>query len=153
MDPTVTIAIITAGVSIVSLFVTRYLQRRVELEKELLERKIPIYSSLIDSAGPVLDAVRSGREVPRMKVTKEVFTWGSNHVVTAYLLFRANSLISDEPDYEELRELFVDLLVAIRKDLGYGDLEQTEIGKIGRELLAKIFTYDSLEAASLRREP
>ena len=117
MDTTILVAIIVAVTGILGHFTTHALDRR----NDLRNRKIPIYTELLESIQTALHVLRNNEAVTlKAEVTSKVVTWGSHEVVFAYAQLRSH-LRSQEPNVPEIKKCFGDLLAGIRKDLGHAD--------------------------------
>lgn len=119
----------TVIVSLVSVLVSKYLERRANILAHLREKKIPTYEKIINFIFSITFADKLGKNRPTEKdvmqfmaeITQELVIWGSDDMLNAFYDFRKKSI---ENSYEETRNpynvLFAveDLLLAIRKDLG-----------------------------------
>lgn len=117
METNVLIAIIGASATVITVFITQYLARRMDLHA----RKIPIYTELLEAIQVAVRALKTkGAVTLKLEVTARVVTWGSNEVVLAYAELRMH-LKSNEPNVPEIKKALGVLLAEIRKDLGHAD--------------------------------
>lgn len=134
LDTTLSATIITASVTFIIAVITvvlgKYYERRLTIEKELREKKIPIYSEFIEF---YIDLFSQKREISTdemekyfVKFTKQLIIWGSDDVINKWSKFRVKLVNNQEnfsafSDYEKIKEWMLEfeaLLLAIRKDTG-----------------------------------
>ncbi len=128
------VAIIAASasvmVSIVSLVVSKALDRRAALLQELRAKKTPIYEQFISTLYKVVFASNLGKEISQEELieffadfTEKLTIWGSDDVIKAWRAFRLSlpesAPISERESSAETLFQYESLLFAIRKDLGH----------------------------------
>ncbi len=128
----------TVIVSVFSVVVSRYLEARATIRKELREKKIPVYEDLISFMFKILMASKTGKEVSEKEMiqfmsdfTQRSMVWAADDVLNAWIKFRGASI--DEAAMKanpfELMFIYEDLIRAIRKDLGHKNKDLTK-GKL-----------------------
>lgn len=145
VNPTVAAASVAAGVaaivSVATVVLGRYFERRAQIELALREAQLPIYQELItvlmamlkqsgDSAVDSLsDEERSAWVVSHMRrLTPQLITWAGDDVLVKWSAYRRQA--GDLEWQQSLRRLG-ELLVAIRKDFGYRNRGVTEADVLG----------------------
>jgi hypothetical protein len=121
-------ALTAVAISILSLVLSKYYERRAEVRKEHREKKVPIYEKSIEFWFKVLMSEKSGRKPPSEQeviqflqdFTQELIVWGSDSVLKAFTTFR-ETLISYKGSTAPIQGmlLFEQYLFEIRKDLGH----------------------------------
>lgn len=135
-------AVTTTLVSVLGLTLGRYLERRHQIEVELRERKVPIYTEFVEGLMKFLASSGEGYGRPRSanpevgandidlvaffhKMTPQLMIWASNDVVSKWSVFRRAAGKRESLPYMFMME---ELLTAIRKDLGHpGDLPEGDL--------------------------
>lgn len=126
----VAVAIVAAAstivVSVLTLAITKVVERRVSIQQELRAKKVPVYESIIEMLFRALYAEKLGQESVSqvelmeffVKSTEKMTIWGSDELVEAFGRFRSG-LKPSEP----IMVMFEveDLMLAIRKDLGHSN--------------------------------
>lgn len=132
VDAKLAIGIIGASttiiVSLISILVSKQLDRKAQVLSHLREKKVPIYEEIIDFIFRVTFAEKlekkpiSEQEMVEFvtKFTQELIIWGSDDMIDAFYQFRMES-INNPDDQNPHKIIFVveNLLLAIRKDLGH----------------------------------
>ncbi|MCX5825339.1 MAG: hypothetical protein NTY86_18065 [Deltaproteobacteria bacterium] len=121
-------ALTAVGVSVLSLILSKYYERKAEIRKEHRDRKIPIYEEFIRSWFKILLADKVGekplseQQIAKFLIdfTQKLIIWGSDPVVKAFVIFR-EKLIKEDPKFtpKEGLVLFEKTLYEIRRDLGH----------------------------------
>ena len=121
-------ALTAVAVSIISLVLSKYYERKAEVRKEHRENKVPIYEKSIEFWFKVLMADKAGKKPPGEQeiiqflqgFTQELIIWGSDSVLKSFTNFR-EILISSEkrPNPIEGLLLFEKYMFEVRKDLGH----------------------------------
>jgi hypothetical protein len=116
METTILIALIGTFSSVLLVVVTKYKERIDAIAQSNRERKIPIYEDILKKAGSI--ATRDNKEMSATsELTQKVAAWASTDVLVLYLRFQYEC---DHGTGEtKWVELFSDMVLAIRKDLGY----------------------------------
>ena len=126
VDPGVSAAIVAATatilVSVASVTLGRYLERRHQIEVEIRERKIPIYNTMIAGLIKGLLESKDGQtanlEALFRELTPQLVTWASDDVIKAWKTFKTFSATGD-PDPIPVMFVFENVLKAVRQDLGH----------------------------------
>ncbi|RUQ29197.1 MAG: hypothetical protein EKK68_12980 [Candidatus Competibacteraceae bacterium] len=137
----------TIIVSLMSVLVSKHLERRATISAHLREKKIPTYEKIISFIFIITFADKLGKdrltekEVMQFmaKITQELVIWGSDDMLEAFYNFRKKSIEnSNENKEDSYKILFIveDLLLAIRKDLGHANK------KISRGKILGLFIND-----------
>lgn len=142
-------AIVAAGaaviVSVLSVSIAKYLERRDAIEREIRLKKVPVYESLISFIFGILHLGKHGdtptidEELVRKynSLTENVIVWGSDSVLKQFGEFRVASLRIGKGEGAISALLTLeDLMLAIRRDLGYKN------SKIDRGDLLRLFIND-----------
>lgn len=127
LNPSVGAAIVAASatvlVSVFSVLISKSLEQRATIAKEIREKKVPVYEELIKFVFKVLKATKAGSQLPEQEIiefmidfTQQLIVWGSDEVIAAFHRFRN---LSNTGDSKNVLFLVEDLLLAIRKDLGH----------------------------------
>ena len=128
----------TVIVSVMSVVVSRFLETRTTIRKELREKKIPVYEDLISFMFKILMASKTGDEVTEQDMlkfmsdfTQRSMVWASDDVLNAWIKFRGASTNEAEIIKNPFLLMFVyeDLIRAIRKDLGHKNKDLSQ-GKL-----------------------
>ncbi|MFD8674301.1 hypothetical protein ACFV1A_14590 [Streptomyces seoulensis] len=149
VNPTVAAAAVTAMatvlVTVATLVIGRYLERRKSVEAEIRASKIPVYTRLVSGLmRTVLDPDSSNAdEVAQFlrEITPDLITWASDDVLLAWSKFKRESQVLEA---EDTIFSFEDLLSAIRRDFGHngrrvgeGDLLALFINDIDEQLIRR----------------
>lgn len=117
----------TILVSVISVTVGKYFERKRSIEQELREKKIPMYNGFVEFLFKVLMADKIGKQMSEKdmmmyfsKFTQELMVWGSDEVVSLWSNCRRHFVREDKVDtsFNNMFEL-EKLLLAIRKDTGH----------------------------------
>ena len=134
VDPRLGAGLVAASatiiVSVISVFVSKHLERRAETLTHLRDKKTPTYEKIINFIFSLTFAEKLEKEKPSEKemikfmaeITPELIIWGSDEMLDAFHKFRTKSIkLSEEPAQNPYAVLFIveDFLLAIRKDLGH----------------------------------
>lgn len=123
-------ATLTGALAIVSTFVTKHLDRKATIVSQLREKKVPVYENVIQLVFGMFFSGKGGRKklseqeiIGQMAdITEQLTIWGSDELVQEYHKFRMASLRQSAGKLQNQREsliALVDLMLAIRKDLGH----------------------------------
>ncbi len=128
----------TVIVSVISVVVSRYLETRAAIDKELRDKRIRVYEDLISFMLKILMAEKSGKKVTENDVfefmsnfTQKSMVWAADDVLNAWIKFRVASVDKGETATHPFVLMFIyeDLIRAIRKDLGHKNKDLTK-GKL-----------------------
>ena len=131
LNPNIAVAIVagsvTVTVSILSVIISRHLENRALIKKELREKKIPVYEDLIKFLfkvlmGDKIGSAPSEKELIKFMAdnTQRIMVWGSDSVLESYVKFRRLSLIADKVENPiDFMITYEEMLREIRKDLGH----------------------------------
>ncbi len=118
----------TILVSVISVTVGKYYERKPSIEQELREKKIPMYNRFVEFfINFMMSEKLTGKQMGEKdalaffnKFTQEIMVWGSDEVVSLWSSYRRIFINPDngETSYNNLFE-FEKLLLAIRKDTGH----------------------------------
>jgi hypothetical protein len=122
----------TVLVSLISVLISKHLERKAAILAHLRDKKIPTYEKIINFIFSLTFAEKLGKKQPTEKemikfmaeITQELVIWGSDEMLEAFYRFRMTSIENadgkDESPYKVLY-MVEDLLLAIRKDLGHSN--------------------------------
>ena len=135
----------TAIISVASILVAKYYERKAAIELELRSKKIPFYQNMIDLIFYYFYAEKLGQKkddkeelLAMSEMTKGMVIWGSPEVVASYSEFRRLALLppaSNRPSNEVVFSI-ENILRGIRKDLGHNDL------KLSKGAILRLFIND-----------
>lgn len=120
----------TVIVSLISVLVSKHLERKAQILAHLREKKVPTYEKIINFIFSLTFAEKLGKKQPTEKemikfmaeVTQELVIWGSDEMIDAFYKFRMKSIDNANGAQQEPNEILFtveSLLLAIRKDLGH----------------------------------
>lgn len=133
VDPELGAALATGFVAVVvtvlSVAVSKYYERRSAVEQALREQKVPIYERLIDFVFRITFAEKRGETVPTeqemvlfmTELTRDLVIWGSPDVIRSFSSFKRLSSSAGSGSHIPIMFAVEDIFRAIRKDLGHGD--------------------------------
>ena len=117
METTILIALIGTFSSVLLVVLTKYKERTDAIAQANRDRKIPIYEDILKRAGPIM-ADRDNKEIlATAELTQKIAAWASTEVLVLYLHFRSEC--TNGTSDSKWIEVFSDMVLAIRKDLGY----------------------------------
>lgn len=128
VNPNITVAIIAGSITIISYLISRYYERKKDIEFQIREQKLPIYEEFIGFIFQMLfDEKYEKMQEPQKKklmsefvakFSKRSILWLSDESLTAYINWKriaANVNTSQEEQLASLEDLFL----AFRKDVGH----------------------------------
>lgn len=136
INPTLGAGIIAASgtviVTLISVLVSKHLERKAHVLAHLREKKVPTYEKIINFIFSITFAEKIGKKQPSDKemikfmaeITQELVVWGSDDMIDAFYKFRIQSIDSANGLPQEPHEILYTvekLLLAIRKDLGHSN--------------------------------
>lgn len=134
VDPRLGVGIVAAAatviVSLISVLVSKHLERKAQILAHLRAKKVPTYEKIINFIFSITFAEKLGKKQPTEKemikfmaeVTQELVIWGSDEMIDAFYRFRIKSIDSSNGHQQSPNEILYtveDLLLSIRKDLGH----------------------------------
>lgn len=128
-------------VSLISVLLGKYYERKLIIEKEMREKKIPVYNQFVEFLMNLLSNKQKMSEEEMVKFFKEftqnILVWGSDEVITQWSKYRRCAIKDSETEFniETMFEL-EKLLLAIRKDTGHKN------SKVNRGDLLGLFIND-----------
>jgi hypothetical protein len=136
---------IAASASLISLFVTKHLDRKATIQQENRSKKIPVYEELLGLFFEVFYATKSAKAEDQHSFSPELLTkftnmsqkliiWGSDDVIKAFANFRTGAV--EKNDSMALVNSLGSVFLAIRRDLGHKDV------KLSHQDLLKLFIND-----------
>ncbi|MCG7337067.1 hypothetical protein MHZ95_17545 [Sporosarcina sp. ACRSM] len=139
-------------VTLISIVLGRYYERKLLIEKEMRDKKIPIYNEFIEFIFKILEISRKGEKITEEEMTEffseftqKILIWGSDDVISQWSQYRKRAVegVSQGTNINSMFEL-EKLLIAIRKDTGHknskiktGDLLRLFINDIDNYLQDK----------------
>ena len=119
----------TVIVSTLTVVISKYYERKADVQRDLREKKIPVYNELMDFWSRLMSDPESDRKPPTEEEVSEFMTdflkkiivWGSDDVLKAFREFRTLAMKAkpNSPSATNTLFLFESLLLAMRKDLGH----------------------------------
>ncbi len=120
-------AITTFLVTFISIILAKYYERKLLIEKEMRDKKIPAYNEFIEFIFKILDQENKKKKITEQEMTqffstftRQILVWGSDEVIAQWSSYRRSALseVSDGANNNSMFEL-EKLLIAIRKDTGH----------------------------------
>lgn len=116
----------TIIVSVVSITIGKYYERKLIIEEELRQKKIPMYVEFVGFWFKLIMVEKIGRKITEKelieyfnKFTQQLLIWGSDGVVKQWSELRGLTInASDASNFNNMFE-FEKLLYEIRKDIGH----------------------------------
>jgi len=135
LESSLAVGLLTAAttiiVSVVTVLLAKYLEKKKELEAEIRNKKIPVYEELISFFMKVLNKEinpesKKDKEKANeffINLTQKLIVWGSDEVIKKWSFYRKNA-----DDKTDNRVLFYleELLFAIREDVGHDNEDLTK---------------------------
>lgn len=134
VDPELGAALATGLVAVVvtvlSVAISKYYERKSALEHALREQKVPIYEKLIDFIFRITFAEKRGESMPTEKemvlfmteLTRDLVIWRSPDVIRSFSDFkRLSSSLAEGGSHIPLMFAVEGVFRAIRRDLGHRD--------------------------------
>lgn len=141
-------AIVTATttflVTLISIILGKNYERKLLIEKEMRDKKIPVYNEFIEFIFKILNSSKKNEQLSENEMTdfivnftKEILIWGSDEVIFQWSKYRklAMESVTNGSNIDSMFEL-EKLLIAIRKDTGHKN------SKIGKGDLLRLFIND-----------
>lgn len=140
---TIIAAVTTVIVSVISLVIGKYLERKLSIEQDIRKRKIPMYQEFIKFWFDLLMANKGDISEDEMtaffsKFTQNLLIWGSDDVVRKWSEYRKNITYNDNLTNPSPNVMFdfEELLILIRKDMGHKNKQ------ISKGVLLSLFIND-----------
>lgn len=132
VDSNIVVALIAGTITILGYFITRYLERKKQIEQEIRKQKLPIYEEFLDFIFKFMVGNRKNNiseqdlEQFMFNFNKKSIIWLSDESLKAYVNWRTalNRISGNEKnDKGTLTQLieFEKLLLAFRKDIGHSN--------------------------------
>lgn len=146
------VAIIGGTITVSSFFITRYLERKKEIEFEIRNKKIPIYEEFFNFYFKVVLGDKNGKPISHNETVeffkdfhKKVIVWFPDDILNSYLIWKSKlQEYSENNDELKLKELILiqeKLMKEIRQDIGHansklkkGDLSSLYINDVKKFL-------------------
>ncbi|MFB5761542.1 hypothetical protein [Paenibacillus medicaginis] len=117
----------TIVVSVLSVVIAKYYEKKRAIELELRNKKIPIYEEFVEFLFKLLmNKKLEGKPMTEQEVlkfmsgfTQKLLVWGSDDVVLQWSKYRNMFVLEDNPDTRKTMWQMEQLLIAIRKDTGH----------------------------------
>ena len=117
----------TVLVALITVVVSRYIDRRQQIQQAIRERKLPIYERFVSA---LLHALQSGDDASEtgqtdlvaafLDFSREVVVWGSDEIVATWSSYVSSWRTASTDQHRLALTLQLeDLLVAIRKECGH----------------------------------
>jgi hypothetical protein len=118
----------TIIVSVLSITISKLWERKTAIEKEIREKKSPVYEGLINFIFGFMFAEKLGKKPPSEKelmtrIVPELIIWGAPEVVKAFADFRKLSLAENREEPFDTLFAVENIYLAIRRDLGHRDTQ------------------------------
>lgn len=122
----------TIFVSVLTVTMGKYLERKLAIDKEIREKKIPVYDEFLEFYFRVVNAVNypelaaTEKETAEFmrEFTRKLLLWGSDDVMVKWSALRSTLSEVDTKDQKQSIAMFVrfeDLMLAIRRDTGHAN--------------------------------
>nr|WP_321239286.1 hypothetical protein [uncultured Tolumonas sp.] len=134
INPTLGAGLIAASgtivVTLISVLVSKHLERKAHILSHLREKKVPTYEKIIEFIFRITFSEKIGKTQPTeaemikfmAEITQELVIWGSDEMIDAFYKFRMKSIENASGVQQSPHEILFtveSLLLAIRKDLGH----------------------------------
>ena len=128
MNGTLLATIITGAVTVIVVFVSRYLETRAKIDHENRQRRIEVYDGMMSHFAEIFRLGKQGKSPQPQYMHKFYFdfshkliAWGSGDVIRDYN--RLRETIQSETAIIEKRFLgdYGQLLMSVRRDVGHKD--------------------------------
>ena len=137
IDEKLSIAIIggcvTIVISVISTLYAKHLENKIRIENEHKEKKIPIYTELIEFIFKIFEQSKAGNNISKEEIesfnfnfAKKLLIWGSDDVINEFNNFKSSANVGG---HEPVLFATEKLWMAIRKDLGHKNKNITK-GKL-----------------------
>ena len=148
VDGKLSIAIIggcvTIVVSVISALYAKHLENKILIKNEHKEKKIPIYTELIEFIFKIFEQSKTGNNIPKEEIesfnfnlAKKLLIWGSDDVINEFNNFKRSA---NSGGHEHVLFATEKLWMAIRKDLGHKNKNITK-GKLLSLIITDIDKY------------
>lgn len=142
IDPRISAALITGLIAIIATSLTitipKYLEKRMEIEEHLREKKSQTYKELVELLFKILMGSKTNESLTESefikfmsRFTENLILWGSEEVIQSYKAYRMYFINRKEGEALTLESINLteNLLLAIRKDMGHKNkgLQQGDI--------------------------
>lgn len=126
------VTIIGGTITISSFFITRFLEKRKNIEIEIRNKKIPIYEEFFDFYFKIIfgNANKENMSSDEMVVffkgfNQKAIIWFPDHILKSYINWKKNLIyFSENSNNENLRKLLIEqeeLMHQFRKDIGHSN--------------------------------
>ena len=144
------LAVVTILGSVFSLLIAKHLERKLLIEQEQRQQKLPVYQDFLKNLlnlfknpkNPTGITSKDQISVFLWEFTEKIILWGSEDVIKKYLDFRSRSISMSKLSPEQKEEFRISssetsvsmarLLLSIRRDLGHANknLQEREVLKL-----------------------
>ena len=118
-------ACVTVFIAIVTLLVTKHLEKKALIEKEIRDNKIPIYNEFVKLYYENMMAQKTGKSMPQQELVRRtgeivfgVMLWGPDSIIQKFHALQ-RQIYSVDKDHKKTLDLLGDFLLAVRFDLGH----------------------------------
>jgi len=126
------VTIIGGTITISSFFITRYLERKKNIEVEIRNKKIPIYEEFFEFYFKVVFSSKDEDSMSQKEMisffrsfNQKAIIWFPDHILKSYVTWKKDLIyFSKNNNNEELMKLILrqeDFLNEFRKDIGHSD--------------------------------
>lgn len=132
LDINLVIAVIGASVTFIGYYVTRFLERKKEIEFQIRNKKIPIYEEFFQFYFKVVfnDKEKKGKKLSEdymilffQQFNQKAIIWFPDNILISYINWKKElSYFSENNSPENLKKLILlqeDLMKEFRKDIGH----------------------------------
>lgn len=117
---------------IISVTLTKYFERMKSIQEQHRQKKITVYESLIDSLGNALTKSDNDSKLSKEKldtISRNLVLWGSHDLIHKYMefteshyaYFKEHESDDDQDWLDSMFSMLDDILLLIRKDIGFKD--------------------------------
>jgi hypothetical protein len=150
LDMNLIVAIIGAAVTLTGYYVTRYLERKKEIEIQIRNKKFPIYEEFLEFYFKVIFGTKNGKNMGSnemvnffQKFNQKAIVWFPDEILKSYIEWKRElEFFSDNNSNENLKKLIFqqeNLMKQFRKDIGHknnkilkGDISSLYINGINK---------------------
>ena len=127
VNPNIAVALIAGSFTIISYFITRYLDRKKNVEQLIREKKVPVYEEFINYVtklliDPKVDEIEMAEFLKNFN--QKAVVWLTDESLKAYIEWvkyarEERPVSTDDNDYINNLILMENLLLQFRKDIGH----------------------------------
>ena len=126
-DTSLAAGIVTIVTAILVPFISKRQDRKAAVQAQLREKKLPVYEEMVGFIYSIVTATVVGKPLTKeeiqektLNISKQLTIWGANDILIAFAEFKKSG-DTTEAESVKILERVADLLLAVRRDLGYSN--------------------------------